>query len=497
MGIKTFFSRVATEDPKEPTVAVKDVELQNGASSSETADLLSVPPSDMEAHGRDAIRRMNRRLLPFTALIVMLSYLDRGNLGFVAADVCTELEMNHTRYGVGVALFGVGYITSQVPSNYFLRRCGATMWFALLMVTWGLVAACFAFVHNRFEFYILRFLLGVAEGGTFPGVWYFLTVFFPDQYLTYPYATVESAISIASPLASPLAAGLLSMEGIFHVEGWRLLFFVEGVMPILYGGILYWLLPSTPEQATFLTREQKTWLRQQHCTEDLPEQHMVREVNEVIRSKQFWIIVLNALIRGALLTAAFYWTTLIIDHMLNEQEIEDDDTCASSKSTNINSVVLTAVPFTISAVFSLWFGHVTANLKNRSRMAGWFMAVSGVCLYGWVIFRHVSFVMALLSLSFSISFFMSPNALIVGLVGSLFDKQTRATAIALFNSLSGVGMIIGPIFIGYIVDNNGYGLAVTILAAGALVGGVALLAVKDPLVYNTKSDSLDSVEEQG
>ena len=466
-----------------------DTKNVNGASSSESTVALLGARLDEEAFATSVFRKLHSRILPFTALIVMLSYLDRGNLGFVAADVCAELGMNHTRYGIGVALFGVGYITSQIPSNYLLRRFGPILWFAFLLVSWGAVAASFSLVQSLTGFYILRFFLGVAEGGTFPGVWYFLTIFFPPDRLTFPYSTIEASISIASPLAAPIAAGLLSLDGLFGVSGWRLLFLVEGILPILYGGILFWLLPPSIESARFLSAEDKEYLHGKHSAEDSTNTRTLwQEISTVSKNKNFWIVVFNAAIRGMLLTAAFYWTTLLIDEMLNGDDDEDedddedgDDTCASSKTTTIASVSLTAVPFTVAAAFSLWFGHVTTSVRNRSRLAGCIMASSGFFLYGWVIFRHISLVCALISFSFGISFFISLNALIVGLVGSYYDKETKATALALFNTLNGVGMIVGPIFIGFMVDYQGYGVAITCLAVSALIGGLTLLTATDPL----------------
>ena len=454
----------------------------NDATTSETAVLLNGIPRDNETLEATIYKKLHRFVLPLTSIIIVFSYVDRGNLGYVAADVCTELKMSHTDYGVGVALFGVGYITSQIHSNYVLRKLGATLWFALLLLSWGIVAGSFSFVQGQPVFYLLRFLLGVTEGGTFPGVWYYLTIFFPADRLTFPYATTESATVIASPLAAPLAAALLSLDGLFGFAGWRMLFFIEGILSILFAGLLFWLLPSSIDQASFLREHEKDWLKSQHREIEDDTRSLMGEVWEVSKSKEFWIIQVNSIVRGALIMAAFYWTTLLIDDMLNgSDDDDDDDTCASSDSTSVASVLLTAVPFTICAIFAVWFGHATARVKNRPWLAGWIMAFSGLFLYGWVIFRHVCFTCALLSFSFGISCFMSLNALIIGLVGSYYGRETRATAIALFNTVNGVGMIVGPIMLGYIVDQHGYGVAVTILAVITFVSSLALLFVKDPL----------------
>ena len=463
--------------------------LPKGSSQNANAPLLeSVHPVDGSAQSSDCclvaetLKTLNWRILPFAALIVMLSYIDRGNLGFVAADICTELNMNHTRYGLGVGLFGVGYITSQVPSNFLLRKCGATLWFALLLVLWGVVAALFSVVQNRYEFYALRFLLGIAEGGTFPGVWYFLSLFYPASHLTFPYSFIAAAISISSPLAAPLATGLLSLDGLFGFEGWRLLFFVEGAIPIVYGALLYWILPAGPEKAHCLTQQQKRWIVEQEAHEPTLDRDLASEIGTVLKTRPFWILTVAGLIRGMLLTAAFYWTTLIIDDMMHEESDDDSDSCATSSSTDLSSVALTAIPFSICAIVTLLLGHFASGIQNRSKVAASILGSSGVFFVGWVLLNRVSFVLALLLLSFAISSFVSPAALIIALLGSFFDRETRATAVAMLNTMEGFGQIVGPICIGYVVDSAGYAPVVLILAAAAVVAAAALYRIEDPLM---------------
>ena len=472
-----------------------DASAETGPATSEQTDLLRGSFRPTELIQTTTLQKLNWRVLPFTSLIVMLSYMDRGNLGFVAADVCNELKINHAGYGIGVGLFGFGYVLSQVPSNYLIRICGPTLWFAILMVVWGAVASTFSIVQNRLEFYLLRFALGFAEGGTFPGVWYYLTTFYPPMHLTYPYATIEASISISTPLAASIAAGLISLYGFLGFEGWRLLFFVEGLVPIIFGGILYWLLPSSPDQASYLKKEEKEWIRSQQEEDGTSERHILREMAIVLSHRDFWIINVSGLLRGVLLTAAFYWTTLLIAHMLHEGDDEDSDTCAPTDSTSIASVALTAVPFTTCTVLSLFFGYAAAGVRNRPVLAGSIIGVSGVFLVGWVIFRNISFALALISLSLGISCFLVPNAVLVGMVGSYFDKEARATSLALFNSIAGIGMSVGPIVIGYLVDWHGYGIVVTLLGALAILSGGLLFLVRDPLLSQKMNFVGDSNDE--
>ena len=503
MGLMTFLTHILPRRAK--------LLMRQGKPSKRSQLLLSTAESEglLESQRREEdvleeeelveqqiVRKLDWHLLPWMSLIVIVTYMDRGILGFVAPELCTELSVTHKEYGIGVALFGIGYISSQVPGNYLIRKWGPRVWFPVLLMVWGVVAAMNVVDQNAIEFYALRLLLGVAGGGTFPSSWYYMSTFYPPGDLTFPYATTAAAVSIATPFASALALGMLHLDGVFGFPGWRLLFFVDGFVPFIYGLLLAWILPTSPEKASFLTSGEKMWIAQQQPEdeEEVVERSLRQEVWYVIRCRPFWICVLFGLARGVLLTAAFYWTALIIAEMLNAEE--NDDVCPASDSMNMISVALTAVPFIFCSLACLLFGRITANVKNRPKVGGWMLASSGLLLMSWVIFRRTSIVAAFLCLSLAISCFVCPGALVRGLVGSLFDRETRATAVALYNSTEGAGMILGPAAIGIIVNNEGYGVAVSILAVLALVGGLSMLAIKDPLLSNKPATGVVSQAEE-
>ena len=492
MGFRAFLKRLLPvqrkqgEPPDSPN---------HEASPSTQATPLLIPTSrDAEAIQQTTLNKLDRRVLPYCLLISVISYIDRGNLGFVAADVCAELNMNHARYGIGVGCFGVGYALSQVPSNYFLRYWGARIWFALLLLSWGLVAGSFSLVQNRYEFYVLRLLLGVVEGGTYPGSWYYLSNFYPEQHLMFPFSAIESSVAVSGPLAAPLAAGLVSLDGLFGIDGWRLLFFVEGIIPIIYALVIYWTLPSTPEEASFLKQDERDWIASQE-RQGTEERHLLRELKTVLRSVDLWGGILSGMLRGVLYIAAFYWTTLIIDDMLNgDDDDDDDDSCAASNSTDVAAVVLSAVPLGLSAILTLVFGRVASRIGDRSKACIWFTLSSAVFLAGWVIFRNVSFVVALLCIGLAIAGFIISDGLCIAVLSTCFDQETRATGVAAYNAISAVGMAFGPIVLGIVVDNHGYVAGVGLLTGVAVMSAAFMIVVKDPLLKTKRPQTTEQTE---
>lgn len=486
MSFQSFWNGSPSGNQRDDVKVEESNEATEGPSISDTAPL--VKQTADKQFVSTIFQTIYWRILPFTALFVMLSYIDRGNVGFVAADLCQAFGLSNVEYGVSVSLFGVGYITSQIPSNYILRKVGAATWFAVLLIFWGVVAACFSLVKNKVQFYVLRVMLGIAEGGVFPAAWYYLSLFFPQNYLTFPNSTIEASIAISSVLASPMAALCLAIGTRFNVTGWRVLFVFEGVLPILFGIFVFFTLPSTPEKASYLSSEQKQWLLS-HQPQDEPEHNLLQEMGIVFRKLDFYALGTNVFMKGALLTLAMNWTTLIISQIIYGDTHEGH--CGNAP-TDIKYVLLTAVPFAIAAVFSLWLGHKTTNSKRRPLIVGSMMICAALFLFGFAFFQEDLPVLALLFLSFADASFMGPNSISVSLVNSYFHKEARATGIAALNTIVGLGMIVGPLLIGYLVEYKGYSITVTVLAAMTFCTGIFLLGFKDPL-KDSKSESTDAV----
>ena len=209
---------------------------------------------------RATIRKVARRLLPLVFLLYLLSLIDRVNLGFAALTMNKDLGLTPYSYSLGVAAFFFGYIPCEVPSNLILERFGARLWIGRIAITWGLIASAMALVSDQTSFVVVRFLLGVAEAGLFPGMLLYLTYWFPNAYRARVNAALVLAIPTSGALGAPLATSLLELDGLFGMEGWKWMFLLEGVPTVVLGFFVLRYLTDRPANADWLGAEQRTWL---------------------------------------------------------------------------------------------------------------------------------------------------------------------------------------------------------------------------------------------
>jgi ACS family tartrate transporter-like MFS transporter len=210
---------------------------------------------------RETIRRVAWRLLPLVFTLYLLSLIDRVNLGFAALTMNRELGLTPLTYSLGVAAFFFGYIPCEVPSNLILERVGARRWIGRIAITWGIAASAMALVEGERSFVFVRFLLGAAEAGLFPGMLLYLTYWFPMAWRARVNAALVLAIPAAGAVGGPLASSLLELNGWLGLAGWKWLFLLEGVPTILFGFVVLRLLTDRPENADWLPAENRAWLR--------------------------------------------------------------------------------------------------------------------------------------------------------------------------------------------------------------------------------------------
>lgn len=209
---------------------------------------------------RATIRTIAWRLLPLIALGYAIAYIDRVNISFAALQMNRDLGFSATVYGLGGGLFFLSYAALEVPSNIVLARVGARRWIARIMVTWGVLAMGMAFVQTPTQFYVMRFLLGAAEAGFFPGVLYYVTLWFPETYRARAITRFYFAVPLGAAAMGAMAGSLLSLGGTLGLAGWQWLFLVQGAPAVLLSVVVFLLLPDRPEDARWLSPQQKTWL---------------------------------------------------------------------------------------------------------------------------------------------------------------------------------------------------------------------------------------------
>ena len=209
---------------------------------------------------KSAIAKAGRRLLPFLCLCYAVNFLDRVNVGFAALSMNDDLGFSPSVFGAGAGIFFAGYILFEIPSNLAMQKFGARIWIARIMISWGIVAIAMAFVSGERSFYAMRFLLGVAEAGFFPGIILYLTYWFPARERARIVSLFMAAVPLVTMVGGPVSGALLEMHGLLGLKGWHWLFIVEGLPAVILGVIALKFLDDRPEQARWLSREERTAL---------------------------------------------------------------------------------------------------------------------------------------------------------------------------------------------------------------------------------------------
>src|SRR3981081_1867844 len=227
---------------------------------SQSATIIAAPSEAKSELETSTIRAISLRLIPFLVLAYFFSYLDRVNLGFAALTMNTELKFSPTIFAWGAGIFFIGYFIFEVPSNLALEKFGAGRWIARIMVTWGIISALMALLSGVWSFYGLRFLLGVAEAGFFPGIILYLTYWYPAEYRARFLAAFAVAVPVSSVIGAPISGLLLGLDGLMGLKGWQWLFIIEGIPSVVLGVITWYYLTDRPATSDRLTPAQKAWL---------------------------------------------------------------------------------------------------------------------------------------------------------------------------------------------------------------------------------------------
>lgn len=206
------------------------------------------------------LKKVDWRLLPVAMLLFFMSLLDRTNISFAALEMNKDLGLSLPQYGVAASIFYVGYVLFEIPSNFALARTGARIWLTRIMVTWGIVVVGMAFVQGSTSLYVVRFLLGVAEAGLLPGLLFYLGLWLPAQRRGVAYGILLSTAAIAYVVGAPFTAWLMSFS-VFGLKGWQTMYVVQGLLTVLIGAAVPFLLPNRPADAAFLTKDEKAWLQ--------------------------------------------------------------------------------------------------------------------------------------------------------------------------------------------------------------------------------------------
>jgi MFS transporter, ACS family, tartrate transporter len=312
---------------------------------------MSASPTADNALETATMRAVSWRLMPFLLAAYVVCYIDRVNVGFAALQMNKAVGIDPKTYGLGAGIFFVGYFILEVPSNLALERFGASKWIARIMLTWGLVSGAFALIGGPTSFLVLRFLLGAAEAGFFPGVILYLTYWFPSVYRAKIVGIFMVGIPLAGVIGSPISGAVLGMDGVLGLGGWQWIFIIEALPAILMGIVSFVWLTDQPKDARWLTREQQAWLITTIQTERMRAPRIVHQsVWKVMTNKYVLIMALvYSGAAGASASLALWMPQLIKPFGL----------------TNFETGLVNAIPFAIAAMWMVLWGHNSDRTGER------------------------------------------------------------------------------------------------------------------------------------
>jgi len=314
------------------------------------------------------MRRVAWRLLPFLIVCYLIAIIDRGNIGMASLQMNHDLGLTPAVFGLASSLFFVSYFLVEVPSNLALQRFGARVWIARIMITWGLVSAGTAFVEGANSLYVMRFLLGAAEAGFFPGVLLYLTYWLPSAYRARMVAIFMVAIPGANFLGSPLSGYLLTLDGMFGMRGWHWLFILEGIPAVLLGIACLFVLTDRPDQAKWLADDQREWLVNR-LAQERAQKTQIGHISlwQLLKHKDIWAMVLIYTGASAAGSTMSVWAPQLL------------------KTFHLDSLqigLINAIPYGLASLFMILWGR-SSDRRNERRWhtaATLFLIAAGLLL---------------------------------------------------------------------------------------------------------------------
>jgi MFS transporter, ACS family, tartrate transporter len=423
---------------------------------SQSATMTAAPGAKSEVE-TSTIRAISWRLIPFLILAYFFSYLDRVNLGFAALTMNAELKFTPLIFSWGAGIFFIGYFIFEVPSNLALEKFGASRWIARIMITWGIISGLMALVSGVWSFYILRFLLGVAEAGFFPGIILYLTYWYPAEYRARFLAAFAIAVPVSTVIGAPVSGLLLGLDGVMGLQGWQWLFIVEGVPSVLLGIVSWFYLTDRPEKADWLTAEQKAWLAARLKAEVAAKEaakHMT--LGEALSSPK--VIALSLIYFGfvAALYGMQFWLPTIVK---------------AFGLTNAQTGFVTAIPYLFGTIaMILWARHSDAT-RERVMHVGAPLLLTAAALAVSSFITDPTMTMVVLTVA-AIGVFCT-FATFWTLPTAWLSGTAAAGAIALINSIGNLAGFGGPYLIGWVKESTGStSTGLLVLAILPLLGGL-------------------------
>lgn len=408
---------------------------------------------------KDIIKKITYKLIPALMVLYTIAYIDRGAVGFAKLYMNADIGLSDAAYGLGAGLFFIGYFIFEVPSNLMLAKVGARKWFTRILLTWGLITMAMALTQGPKSFYALRFLLGAAEAGFFPGVLYLITLWYPIRHRSKVMGYFILAQPIALIIAGPLMGLLLGMDGIANLHGWQWLFILVGLPAVLLALPTYRYLPDDIYTVKWLSDEQKNWLKNQ-LLHDQNEYEQTTHTNPLhaLKDKRVLMLALYFLPLPLCVYGIGLWLPTIIQQFGDNSDIQIG--------------FLTSVPYIFAVIGLLIVPRSVERLNDRYGHMAFLYVVGTIGMFSSAWFS--SPVLQLIGLSAVAFALFTGIAVFWTIPGRFLTGLSAAAGIALINAFGNLGGYIGPFMIGLLKEYTGNIASGLYFLTGVMIFGLIL-----------------------
>ncbi|MFX5597701.1 MFS transporter [Acinetobacter baumannii] len=409
---------------------------------------------------KSAYRKIAFRLMPFLMLCYFCAYLDRVNVGFAKLQMMSDLQFSEAVYGLGAGIFFIGYFLCEVPSNIVLHKVGARRWIARIMITWGILSGCFAFVQTEWQFYTLRFLLGVAEAGLAPGLLLYLTYWFPSYRRARMTVLWFIAIPISGMIGGPLSGLIMDrMSGVHGWFGWQWMFVIEAIPTVIVGLLVLAVLKDSVQDANWLTQDEKNLVKQE-LAQDNQHKEGHASVKEFIADKRLWLLagIYFCVVMGQY--AITFWLPTLIRN--------------SGISDNWHIGLLTSLPYMCAIVVMILAGRSGDHFQERR----WHLIIpmcAGALALTFATLFASNLPLSLICLCIAASGVLTASSLFWMLPTNFLGGVSAAAGIAAVNSFANLAGFCSPYLIGWITTNTGSNAIGMFLITAVLIFGASLV----------------------